>query len=256
MGEVPVFAVYRDEIARRLADRDLELFLAGVAGHVEGPAARKKRRRRPSGKFVYHHRMSFSFPGWATPDDDPVAGADLDLPVCPESHAIQGGEGLSLAARGYYDEFALRYLADTRDIDEGPVRDVDIPEPYGQVQNVFHGAAGYGHFPAVLDGGFDDLLDAVHVGGERRDDQALVRTLEELVERLADRPLDIVSRRSALVESESRSATEFADVQGRSSGPAQVSSIAKSPVWTMVPIGVKMARARVGRQWLTLSPRS
>ena len=65
------------------------------------------------------------------------------------------------------------------------VRDVHIPQLGGHLHGVLHGPAGDGHLAAIPGGHVDDLLDAVHVGGEGGDDNALLAAPEEGVEGVA-----------------------------------------------------------------------
>lgn len=103
----------------------------------------------------------------------------------------------------------------------------------------------------------EDLLETGHVGGERRDDNALVALEDELLERLAD---DLLARgvagRSTLVESlisASRPFLPSSPMRTRSiiSPETGVRSILKSPVCRMVPSGVVMASATESAiEWL------
>ena len=67
-------------------------------------------------------------------------------------------------------------------VHEHAVGDLHIAQLGGHLHGVLHGPAGDRHLPAVPGGHVDDLLDAVHVGGEGGDDDALLAAPEQGVE--------------------------------------------------------------------------
>ena len=124
-------------------------------------------------------------------DDDPVARVHLDLLMLGKGHAVQGGHGLALAAGGDDDHLVARQLVELLDIHHHVVRDIHIAQHLGHAQDVLHAAPGDADLAAVLHRHVDDLLQAVDVGGEGGDDDALVAALEELVEARADLALGV-----------------------------------------------------------------
>ena len=81
---------------------------------------------------------------------------------------------------------AAGQLVDVVEIHQHALGDVHVTQHHGDAQDVFHAAPGDRHLAPVLDRNVDDLLQAVHVGGEGRDDDALVTAEEELVKAHAD----------------------------------------------------------------------
>ncbi len=84
-----------------------------------------------------------------------------------------------------------------------PFGDVHIAQLGGHLHGVFHAAAGDSHLAAVLGGHRDDLLDAVHVGGEGGDDDALLAAPEQASKEAPTlrSALGVKPGRSTLVES-------------------------------------------------------
>ncbi len=169
---------------------DLQLLLAGVAGDVErpgvlvdhlGPLAVELVDDVVHGIFVAGHGGGG--------DDDPVAGLDLHLPVGGKGDAEEGGHGLALAAGGDDADLVLGQGLDVVQVHEHALGDLCIAQLRGHLQGVFHAPAGDGDFSPVAGGHVDDLLDAVHVGGEGCDDDALLTAPEEGVEAVAHGPL-------------------------------------------------------------------
>ena len=81
-------------------------------------------------------------------DDDAVRGRDLHLPVAGEGHAVEGGHIFALRAGRDDDELVVGDLLDLRDVDERARRDLQIAELRGDLQDVFHAAAGHGDLAA------------------------------------------------------------------------------------------------------------
>ena len=71
---------------------------------------------------------------------------------------------------------------DVVQVHQHPVRHIHIAQLGGHLHDVLHRPAGDGHLSAVAGGHVDDLLDAVHVGGEGGDDDALLAAPEQGVE--------------------------------------------------------------------------
>ncbi len=106
-------------------------------------------------------------------------GMDVHLPVGVEGHAGQGGHGLALAAGGDDAHLVLGQGLDVVQVHQHAVGDVHIAQLGGHLHGVLHAAAGDRHLAAIAGGHVDDLLDAVHVGGEGGDDDALLAAPEQ-----------------------------------------------------------------------------
>ena len=179
-----LLAMHGDEVLG-LCERvdDLELLLAGVARNVQHIRAVVDDLDSLAEELVDDARDGVLVAGdGARRNDDAVAGADLDLLVLGERHAVQGGHLLALRAGGDDDLLVKRHRLDLVDVDHGVFRRLHVAEVGRDLCDVFHAAARNGDLAPALRRGVHDLLDAVDVGGERRDDDALLAALEEAVE--------------------------------------------------------------------------
>ena len=107
-------------------------------------------------------------------NDNEVAGAHAHLTVAAGCHTGKGTQGFALAAGGNEHYLLRRILVQLIHADEGALRDVHIAQLLSHGGIVDHAAAAEGHLAAILHGEVDDLLDAVDVGREGRNDDALV----------------------------------------------------------------------------------
>ena len=101
-------------------------------------------------------------------------------------HAGQAAHRLALAARGQHDDLVVVVAVQIARLDEHLPRDLDLADVHRQLRDVHHAAPHEADPPAKFDAQVDHLLDAVQVGGEHRDDDALVGVLEQAAERLGD----------------------------------------------------------------------
>ena len=189
--EHALLAVHGDEILG-LCQRvdDLELLLARMARNVQHVRAVVDDLNALAEELVDDTRDGVLVAGdGARRDDDAVAGADLDLLVLGKCHAVQGGHLLALRAGGDDDLLFQRHRLDLVDVDHGVFRRLHVAEVHGDFCHVFHAAARDGDLAPALRRGVHDLLNAVDVGGERRDDDALLAALEQAVEGPAHRAL-------------------------------------------------------------------
>ena len=106
-----------------------------------------------------------------------------------ERHAVQGGHLLALRAGGDDDLLFQRHRLDLVDVDDGVLRRLHVAEVHGDLCDIFHAAARDGDLAPALRRGVHDLLNAVDVRGERRDDDALLAALEQAVKGPAHRAL-------------------------------------------------------------------
>ena len=91
-----------------------------------------------------------------------------------EGHAVEGRHIFALRAGRDDDELVVGDLLDLRDVDERACRDLQIAELRGDLQDVFHAAAGHGDLAAEFLRRGDQALQPEGIRGEGRDDDALV----------------------------------------------------------------------------------
>ena len=113
-----------------------------------------------------------------------VTRLDLHLTVAGEGHAVQGGHILTLRAGRDNDELVLRDRFDLVQVDKRVFGEMEVIQLRCDLQDVLHAAARDGDLAAVAVGDVEHGLDAVHVRGERRDDDAVLAALEVAVKTL------------------------------------------------------------------------
>ena len=162
---------------------DLQLLLAGVARNVQGALPLVEHLGPLAVELVDDVADGVLVAGdGGGGDDDAVPVLDVHLAVGGEGHAAQSGHGLALAARGDDTHLVLGQGLDLVQVHEHPVGDLHVAQLGGHLHGVFHAPSGDRHPAAVAGGHVDDLLQAVHVGGEGGDDDALLTALEQSVE--------------------------------------------------------------------------
>ena len=172
----PLLAVEGDEeLGLHQRVDDLQLLLAGVAGHVEHVGLVIDHVHALAEQLVDDpaHRHLVAGDGTGG-DDDLVAGTHVHLLVGGEGHAVQGAHLLALGAGGDDDLLLRRQALEPVQLHEGVLGHLDIAQVGGDLHDVLHGPAGDGHLPAAGGRGVQHLLDAVDVAGEGGDDDALV----------------------------------------------------------------------------------
>ena len=122
-------------------------------------------------------------------DDDRVARDDRDLAVIRRRHARERGHRLALTARRHDDDLIGAEIIDLVDADDCTLGRGEVAELQRDADYVLHAATEDGDAPLVLHGGVDDLLDAVDIRGETRNDDAPAHIVERLVQRRANRTL-------------------------------------------------------------------
>ena len=162
---------------------DLQLLLAGVAGHVKhvGPIIDHLDALAEQLVDDPGHRHLVAGDG-AGGDDDLVPGADLHLLVLREGHAVQGAHLLALGTGGDDDLLVLGQALDPVDVHQGVLGHLHIAQLCGDLHDIFHRPARDGHLPAEGRGGIQHLLDPVDVGGEGGDDDPVLASLELALE--------------------------------------------------------------------------
>ena len=182
--EHPLLAVEGDEeLGLDQGVDDFQLLLAGVARHMEGQVPLVHHLYALAVELVDHIADGVLITGnGGGGDDDPVAGEQVHLPVGVEGHPGEGGHSLPLAAGGDDAHPVLGQGFDVVQVHEDAVGDVHIAQLRGHPHHILHRPAGDGHLAPIPGGHVDDLLNAVHVGGEGGDDDPLLAAPEEGVE--------------------------------------------------------------------------
>ena len=189
--QVALFAVEGDEeTGLHQGVDDLQLLLTGVAGDMESLQLVVDHVRLLAVELVDDPGYRFLIAGnGGGGDDDLVPGLDLHLTVGGEGHAVQGGHILALRAGGDDDDLVLGQGLDLVDIHQSSLGDIQIAQLRGHLQDVLHAAAGDGHLAAVPCGDGEHGLNAVHIGGEGGDDDAVSAALEMPIQTLSHQGL-------------------------------------------------------------------
>ena len=117
-------------------------------------------------------------------NDDRVVFTDCDLVEFPRRHARERAHRLALTARGYDDDLAVEKVFRLFDVDEHALGNGELSDLACRVDDVEHAPARKRDLSAVFDRKVHDLLQAVHVGRKRRDNDAPVRIFrKEMIER-------------------------------------------------------------------------
>ena len=186
-----LLAVERDKVLRtRERVNDLELLLTGVTGDVKHIGAviddldalsEQLVDDTGNGVFVAGDRGSGN--------DDAVSRTDLDLLVLGKRHAVERGHLLALRAGRDDDLLVKRHGLDLVDVHDRVFGKLHVAEVGRHLGDIFHAASGDGDLASAFCRSVDDLLDAVDVGGEGRDDDALPAALKQAAEGPAHRAL-------------------------------------------------------------------
>ena len=107
---------------------------------------------------------------------DGVTLSQLDHRMFPVRHPGQRRQRLALRARRDDDDLLWAVVVDLALIDQGIAWDFEIAEVPGNGHVAHHRAADVDHLAAMSDGRVQDLLHAVHMGGETGHDYALPAT--------------------------------------------------------------------------------
>ena len=104
-------------------------------------------------------------------------------------HARERGHRFALTARRHDDDLIGAEIINLVDADDRALWRGEIAEFERNADHVLHAAPEHGDAPLVLDGSVDDLLNAVHIRGETRNDDAPAHIVERLVQCRANRTL-------------------------------------------------------------------
>ena len=102
--------------------------------------------------------------------DDGIALVDGECLVLAVGHAGQGRERLALRASAHNDNLVVGQVIDIEGIDDIGIIDVEVTQLTRHAGVGEHGAAGHDDLAAALAGGVADLLQAMDVARERRDE--------------------------------------------------------------------------------------
>ena len=177
----------QEELRGRQREHQLLLLLAGVAGDVHVVHRLIDHFRAQLQKAVDHLRDHLFVAGDGIGgDDDEITLADAHVAVAGAGHARQRTQRLALAARGDEHDLLGGIFVDLLDVDHRALGRVQIAQLMRHGRVVHHAAPRDGHLAPRRHGKIDDLLDAVHVRGERGDDDALfLRAAEQARKALA-----------------------------------------------------------------------
>ena len=188
-AEVTVFAVDRHEILRaEQRMHHLDLFLAGVTGNVHVRNAGMDDGDVLFGQLIDDAADELFVAGnRGCGNHDEILGAELDLIVLGIRHTGQRAHRFSLRAGRNDGQLLGVVFFDFVQIDDRICGNAHITELNCRGNDVQHGAAGDGDLAVVFCAGVDDLLDAVNIGGEGRNDDALILIAEiDILQRRAD----------------------------------------------------------------------
>ena len=194
LAQVFLLSVNRDKVlgpGQRL--HQFQLFLAGVAGHVHVVHALVDHRAILLEQLIHHgaHGLLVAGDGPGGNDDE-VVGVDGHLPVVGKGHAGQGGHGLPLAAGGDEHQLARLVPVDHVQVDEYPIRHMEVAQLAGNAHHVDHAPPRQGHFAAVLYGAVDDHLHPADGGGKGGHNNALsLRPHKQGIQRVVHRLLGL-----------------------------------------------------------------
>ena len=143
---------------------DFQLLAAGVAGNVQALQPVVDHICALAVELIDDAGDGFFIAGdGGGRDDHVVARLDLHLPVAGKGHAVQGGHILALRAGGNDDEFVLWHGLDLVDVHQRALRDGEIAQLRGDLEDVLHAAPGDGDLAAVAVGDGQHRLDPVHI---------------------------------------------------------------------------------------------
>ena len=102
--------------------------------------------------------------------------------MCGKGHPIQSGHILTLGAGGNDDQLVLGNAFYGTQVYNGAGFDLQVAQLLGDLQHIFHAAAGNSHLTAVTLGGGNYALNPVHIGGKRGDDNTLIAVFKLTVQ--------------------------------------------------------------------------
>ena len=91
-----------------------------------------------------------------------------------ERHTVKRGHRFALASRGNDGQFFGRIFFAFTDINQRALRDIHISEVHGSGNDIDHASSRNRNLSARIDRACNDVLNTVNVGGECRDNHALI----------------------------------------------------------------------------------
>ncbi len=186
--EHAILAVDRDEVFRpHEVEHQQQLFLRGMSRDV-GVAARSVDHVGADAIEVVDRLCDRLLVAGdrRRRDHDRVARHDLELLVVAHREAAERRHRLALRTGRHHAHLFGRVLVDVFEPDRQPLGDVEIAKLARELHDVRQRATEERDLAVEALRLIDHLLDARHVGGERRDDDAAFGTREDVGERLAD----------------------------------------------------------------------
>ncbi|MBG9887153.1 hypothetical protein ABE10_11550, partial [Bacillus toyonensis] len=189
--EVPVLAVHGEHVPGLQDVVAVEqLASCRVSGDVDARIGLVHHVRTELGQAVDHAVDRVLVPGdQAGGQDHRVTGAGFDR-VVEVRHPAQHRHRLALRAGGHVDDLVVGQIARLFVVDQHVTGDLEIAQLLCDRHVPDHAPAEEGDATTMRVGGVDDLLDAMHVAGEARHDNAARRLADHLVEHGTDRALE------------------------------------------------------------------
>src|ERR1017187_6633266 len=163
LEKLAILAVHGDEIFRpHELQKNLHLFLAGVAGNVNGSvtAAFVVNEHAPAEEVVNHAKNGLFVAGNdARGKDDRIVLGDAHQAVIVHGDARESGHGFGLGAAGEHDEFFGVEAADILRPDDAAVRNTQFTEAVRYLNVVHHAAPDETDFTSHAARDVDHLLD-------------------------------------------------------------------------------------------------
>ncbi len=166
---------------------ELQLLLAGVTRHVHLDRGIVDDLHVHLGKLIDDASDQLLVAGnGGGGQHDQVGGTQRDLIMIPERHAVECRHRLALTARGDKRQLIRAVLADLGNVDQHASRHLHVAQLHGGGNDIDHAPPCDGDLAPVAGADVNDLLDAVDVGGECGNDDALLRVHgEDHLQRLA-----------------------------------------------------------------------
>ena len=153
--------------------QELELLLATVTGDVDESAVLIPHVAAELGQAVDDLLDGFLIAGnRSCREDNGIALVDGERLVLAIGHAGQGRQRLALRTSAHDDDLVVRQVIDIEGIDNIGIVDVEVAQLARDAGVGEHGATGHNDLTAALAGGIADLLQAMNVARERRDEHA------------------------------------------------------------------------------------
>ena len=177
--------------------QELELLLAAVARDVDECAILIPHVAAKLGQAVDDllHGLLVAGNG-SCREDDGIALVDGERLVLAVGHAGQGRQRLALRTGAHDDDLIVGQVINVEGIDDIGIVDVEIAKLTRHAGVGEHGTSGHDDLAATLAGGIADLLQAMDVARERRDEHAARRVLDGVQQVGADLGLGLGKARN------------------------------------------------------------